>query len=42
MWGMNFKTMPEYNWHYGYPMALGVMLISIVLPIIWFKMRGWW
>ena len=42
MWGMNFKTMPEYDWHYGYAMALGVMFISIILPVIWFKIRGWW
>ncbi|HEY2032119.1 MAG TPA: magnesium transporter CorA family protein [Rhizomicrobium sp.] len=42
MWGMNFKTMPEYNWHYGYAMALCVMIISIILPIAWFKWRGWW
>lgn len=42
MWGMNFKTMHEYDWHYGYAMALGVMVVSIILPIIWFKIRGWW
>ena len=42
MWGMNFKNMPEYDWHYGYPMALAVMAISIILPIVWFKVRGWW
>ena len=42
MWGMNFKSMPEYDLHYGYAMALGVMLISVILPVIWFKVRGWW
>lgn len=42
MWGMNFKSMPEYDWHYGYAMALGVMLVSVILPVIWFKIRGWW
>jgi magnesium transporter len=42
IWGMNFKDMPELNWHWGYPMAIGVMLISMALPVLFFKWRGWW
>jgi magnesium transporter len=42
IWGMNFKDMPELNWPWGYPMALGVMLISMILPVAFFKWRGWW
>jgi magnesium transporter len=38
---MNFKAMPELNFHYGYPMALGVMICSAVLPYQFFKSRGW-
>ncbi len=42
MYGMNFKNMPEYNWHYGYEWGLFLIVLSTVLPIIWFKFRGWW
>lgn len=41
IYGMNFKAMPELNFHYGYPMALGVMICSAVLPYQFFKSRGW-
>jgi magnesium transporter len=42
IWGMNFKDMPELNWHYGYPIALGVIVLSMLLPVWFFKWRGWW
>src|SRR5207249_3875613 len=25
IWGMNFKHMPELDWTYGYPAAIGIM-----------------
>ena len=42
MYGMNFKSMPEYDWHYGYEWGLFLIILSTVLPIAWFKWRGWW
>ncbi|HEY4265444.1 MAG TPA: magnesium transporter CorA family protein [Micropepsaceae bacterium] len=42
MYGMNFKNMPELSWAYGYEWGLGLILISTLLPILWFKSRGWW
>lgn len=41
MYGMNFKTMPELDWAYGYPYALVLIMISAVAPMVWFKLRGW-
>lgn len=41
IWGMNFARMPELGWSSGYPLALGAILLSLVLPLIWFKLRGW-
>jgi magnesium transporter len=41
MWGMNFHAMPEYNWAGGYIMALGVMVVSALLPLLYFRKRGW-
>jgi len=42
IWGMNFHFMPELGWPYGYPMALASILIFTLLPLGWFKYRGWW
>ncbi len=41
IYGMNFKHMPELHWTLGYPMALGLMLLSAWLPFYWFKRNGW-
>jgi magnesium transporter len=41
IYGMNFKHMPEYDWTWGYPYALAVMVITALLPLIWFKWRDW-
>jgi magnesium transporter len=42
MYGMNFKNMPELSWSWGYEYGLALIVISTVLPILWFKSRGWW
>ncbi len=42
MYGMNFHYMPELSWHWGYWYGLGVIAISTVVPMLWFKWRGWW
>jgi magnesium transporter len=41
MYGMNFKRMPELDWVWGYPYGLTLIFLSAVLPILWFKWRGW-
>jgi magnesium transporter len=41
LYGMNFKAMPELNWLYGYPYAIGLMILSAVLPIYYFRRKGW-
>jgi magnesium transporter len=41
IYGMNFDSIPELKWAYGYPMAIGLMIMSAVLPYLWFKRRGW-
>jgi magnesium transporter len=42
MYGMNFHNMPELTWAYGYQWGLFLIVLSTVLPIAWFKHRGWW
>ena len=41
VYGMNFKVMPELNWTFGYPFGLLVILISALIPLAWFKWKGW-
>jgi magnesium transporter len=41
VYGMNFEFMPELAWEGGYAWALILMLVSAVLPYLWFKRKGW-
>jgi magnesium transporter len=41
IYGMNFKSMPELSWAWGYPFGLAIILLSALLPVAWFKWRGW-
>lgn len=41
IWGMNFKSMPELDWAYGYPIALLVIVASSSFIYLRFKRAGW-
>ena len=41
IYGMNFKAMPELDWSLGYPYALLIMAASALLPMWYFRKRGW-
>jgi magnesium transporter len=41
IYGMNFKNMPELNWAWGYPFALVLIVLTTLLPLIWFKWKDW-
>ncbi|MBW8271058.1 magnesium/cobalt transporter CorA [Caldovatus aquaticus] len=41
IYGMNFQVMPELQWELGYPLALVLMVVSAVLPIYYFRRKGW-
>jgi magnesium transporter len=41
IWGMNFSSMPELNWEYGYPAALSIIALSSLLLYLRFKRAGW-
>jgi magnesium transporter len=38
---MNFKFMPELDWALGYPYALALMVASALVPMWYFRRRGW-
>ena len=41
IYGMNFVHMPELQWAWGYPMALGLMVVSAVVPWAIFRWKKW-
>lgn len=41
LYGMNFEVMPELSWPWGYPLALLAMVVSAVVPLTWFRAKGW-
>ncbi|MDL2403664.1 magnesium transporter CorA family protein [Rhizobium mayense] len=41
IYGMNFKNMPEYDWAWGYQYGWAVILLSAIIPLAWFKVKGW-
>jgi magnesium transporter len=47
VYGMNFKgersplNMPELEWYFGYPFALGLMATVTLMIVWWFRRRGW-
>ena len=40
-YGMNFHNMPELGWAWGYQFGIGAIVVSTIIPLLWFKWRGW-
>ena len=41
IYGMNFEHMPELNWLYGYPMAIGLIIAGAIIPYLIARRSGW-
>ena len=41
IYGMNFKWIPELQWEYGYFYGLAVIVLTAIIPYLWFKKKGW-
>jgi len=41
IYGKNFRHMPELEWSLGYSFAVTLIVLSALVPIAWFKWRGW-
>jgi magnesium transporter len=41
IWGMNFKSIPEYDWPHGYAFGLTAIVVSMLIPLIAFKWKKW-
>lgn len=38
---MNFEHIPELKWLYGYPFALGLMVVTTLVLLFFFWRSGW-
>ena len=41
LYGMNFDFMPELHWQYGYVWSLGLMVLSVVVILLIFRLKKW-
>ena len=41
IYGMNFQSMPELDSPWGYPITVVAMIVSAIVPYIYFRMKGW-
>jgi magnesium transporter len=41
IYGMNFRFMPELGQTWGYPFALGLMAVSVAVPFLYFRRKGY-
>ncbi|MBQ9275521.1 MAG: magnesium/cobalt transporter CorA [Succinivibrio sp.] len=41
VYGMNFRYMPELDWRFGYPLSIGMMIVSAALTYLFFRKKGW-
>lgn len=41
IYGMNFDYMPETHWEFAYPVIIIIMILSTIVPIIYFRKKGW-
>src|ERR1700757_1949458 len=41
IYGMNFKDMPELEWHLGYPITVIAMVAAAIVPYYIFKLKKW-
>jgi magnesium transporter len=41
IYGMNFKEMPELEYKFGYPLALGAMVLAAIGPYLFFRWKRW-
>jgi magnesium transporter len=41
IYGMNFDRMPELHWAFGYPFAIGLMLVTALCTLLLFRKRRW-
>ncbi len=41
VYGQNFRDIPEFHWTYGYWWSWGLIIVSTIAQLIYFRRKGW-
>jgi magnesium transporter len=41
LYGQNFVHMPELKWHYGYAYSWGLIVVTTIIQLVWFRRKNW-
>jgi magnesium transporter len=41
LYGMNFKNIHEYDWAWGYEWGWAMIVVSVIVPLVWLRVKGW-
>jgi magnesium transporter len=41
LYGQNFRNIPELRWSFGYAYVWGVIVVTTLLQLWWFKRNDW-
>jgi magnesium transporter len=41
LYGQNFVHMPELKWHYGYAYSWGLIVVTTIVQLVWFRRKNW-
>jgi magnesium transporter len=41
LYGQNFVHMPELKWHYGYAYSWGLIVVTTIVQVVWFRRKNW-
>jgi magnesium transporter len=41
LYGQNFVDIPELRWHFGYAFSWGLIVVTTVLQVWWFRKKDW-
>jgi len=41
LYGQNFVHMPELRWHYGYAYSWGLIVVTTIIQLVWFRRKHW-
>ena len=41
VYGQNFRRIPELHWGFGYAWSWGLIIVTTIAQLVWFRRRGW-
>ena len=41
LYGQNFRNIPELHWGFGYAWSWGIIIVTTVIQVVYFRRKGW-